>query len=54
MIEVHPDPDLARSDGAQSLAPDQFEELMTQVNPIAQAIHRRVTPPLVASTVGIG
>ncbi len=31
MIEVHPDPDHAMSDGAQSLAPRQFIELMQQV-----------------------
>ena len=31
LIEVHPDPDRALSDGAQSLRPEQFEELMAQV-----------------------
>ncbi|HEX7048683.1 MAG TPA: 3-deoxy-7-phosphoheptulonate synthase [Longimicrobiales bacterium] len=40
MIEVHPEPDRALSDGAQSLAPDQFDELMAQVRPIAAAIGR--------------
>lgn len=28
MIEVHPNPAKALSDGAQSLTPDQFDELM--------------------------
>jgi 3-deoxy-7-phosphoheptulonate synthase len=42
MIEVHPDPDHARSDGAQSLWPDQFDELVSQVSLIAEAIGRRV------------
>jgi 3-deoxy-7-phosphoheptulonate synthase len=42
MIEVHPDPDHARSDGAQSLWPEQFEELVGQVSMIAAAIGRRV------------
>jgi 3-deoxy-7-phosphoheptulonate synthase len=51
MIEVHPDPDNAWSDGAQSLAPEQFEELMTQVDPIARAIRRSVTPPLAERVV---
>jgi 3-deoxy-7-phosphoheptulonate synthase len=51
MIEVHPDPDHAWSDGAQSLAPDQFEELMAQVDPIARAIQRSVTPPLPRSAL---
>jgi 3-deoxy-7-phosphoheptulonate synthase len=44
MIEVHPDPDHARSDGAQSLWPDQFDELVTQVALIAEAIGRRISP----------
>jgi 3-deoxy-7-phosphoheptulonate synthase len=42
MIEVHPDPDHARSDGAQSLWPEQFEELVGQVGLIADAIGREV------------
>ena len=46
MIEVHPDPDHALSDGAQSLFPEQFEELMEQVNIIAESIGRRVAPGL--------
>ena len=49
MIEVHPDPDHALSDGAQSLYPEQFTELMDQVAIIADAIGRRVTPG-----VGVG
>ena len=40
MIEVHPDPDRALSDGAQSMRPDQFEELMLQLQSIAQAVGR--------------
>ena len=44
MIEVHPNPDHARSDGAQSLWPEQFEELVGQVSLIAEAIGRRVLP----------
>jgi 3-deoxy-7-phosphoheptulonate synthase len=44
MIEVHPEPDRALSDGAQSLWPAQFEELVGQVETIAQAIGRRLTP----------
>jgi 3-deoxy-7-phosphoheptulonate synthase len=46
MIEVHQDPPRAMSDGAQSLYPEQFRELMTQVRVIAQAIGRDVTSPL--------
>ncbi len=40
MIEVHPDPDKALSDGAQTLYPEQFEQLMTECRTIARAIGR--------------
>jgi len=40
IVEVHPDPDHALSDGAQSLRPDQFEELMGQLRMIAAAVGR--------------
>jgi 3-deoxy-7-phosphoheptulonate synthase len=42
MIEVHPDPDHAMSDGAQSLAPRQFIELMQQVRAVAAAVAHTV------------
>ncbi len=42
IIEVHPDPDHALSDGAQSLRPAQFEELMGQLKLIAAAVGRSV------------
>ena len=42
MVEVHCDPDHALSDGAQSLYPDQFDELMTQVRQIAPVVGRSV------------
>jgi 3-deoxy-7-phosphoheptulonate synthase len=45
LIEVHPHPDRALSDGAQSLYPDQFERLMKEVRLIAEAIGRRVAEP---------
>jgi 3-deoxy-7-phosphoheptulonate synthase len=40
LIEVHPDPDHALSDGAQSLRPEQFEELMDQLRKIAPVVGR--------------
>lgn len=40
LIEVHHDPDHAVSDGAQSLYPDQFSELMGQLRLIAVAVGR--------------
>ena len=42
MIEVHHDPDRALSDGAQSLYPAQFEELVAQIRTIAAVVGRRV------------
>jgi 3-deoxy-7-phosphoheptulonate synthase len=45
MIEVHPEPDRALSDGAQSLRPDQFSQLMREVRAIAEVIGRRLAEP---------
>jgi 3-deoxy-7-phosphoheptulonate synthase len=42
LIEVHNDPDHALSDGAQSLDPEQFARLMSELRIIAPAIGRRV------------
>jgi len=46
MIEVHHDPEHALSDGAQSLFPEQFKQLMEQVRLIAEAIGRNIAPKL--------
>jgi 3-deoxy-7-phosphoheptulonate synthase len=45
LVEVHPAPDRALSDGAQSLYPEQFERMMKEVRLIAEAIGRRVAEP---------
>jgi len=42
LIEVHPNPDRALSDGAQSLYPEQFTRLMGEARIIAEAIGRRI------------
>lgn len=42
MVEVHHDPDHAKSDGAQSLFPDQFTQMMKEVAIIAEAIGRKI------------
>jgi 3-deoxy-7-phosphoheptulonate synthase len=42
IIEVHPNPDKALSDGAQSLFPEQFAELMDQLRLIAPAVGRTI------------
>ena len=45
MVEVHPMPAEAVSDGAQSLTPDQFDVLSSQLRLIAQAIGRDLAEP---------
>jgi 3-deoxy-7-phosphoheptulonate synthase len=45
LIEVHPTPDRALSDGAQSLYPEQFDRLMKEIRLIAEAIGRRMAEP---------
>ena len=42
MIEVHPDPARAWSDGAQSLTPERFTKLMEDLRLIAQAVGREI------------
>lgn len=42
LVEVHPAPDKALSDGPQSLYPDQLEELMRQLRMIAAAVGRTI------------
>lgn len=42
MLEVHPDPKRAWSDGAQSLNPAGFSKLMTELRPIANAVGREI------------
>ena len=54
IVEVHHQPDKALSDGMQSLYPDQFDELMSQVRQIAPVVGRTVAEavklePVVAS-----
>ncbi|MCC6772861.1 MAG: 3-deoxy-7-phosphoheptulonate synthase [Gemmatimonadaceae bacterium] len=44
LVELHPNPDRAKSDGAQSLYPEQFVKLMHEVRLIASAIGRGITP----------
>lgn len=42
LVEVHPTPDRALSDGAQSLFPEQFTRLMHETRSIAEVIGRRI------------
>lgn len=47
IIEVHHDPDRALSDGMQSLYPEQFEELMSEIRQIAVVVRREVPAPAI-------
>jgi 3-deoxy-7-phosphoheptulonate synthase len=42
LVEVHPCPEKALSDGQQSLTPAEFEELMRQARVIAGALGRDI------------
>ena len=42
IIEVHNDPNRALSDGPQSITPDMFEELVTDLRKIAPVIGRQL------------
>jgi len=45
-IEVHPNPDHALSDGAQSLTPKNFAKLMDRARILGDAIGRPIAPPI--------
>ncbi len=42
LIEVHPNPAVAKSDAAQQLYHDQFRDLMKAIKPVAEAVGRRI------------
>ena len=42
LIEVHPHPEQALSDGGQSLKPETFERLVAEVRRVAEAVGRRL------------
>ena len=44
LVEVHPEPDQARSDGRQSLSPQGFAELIDGLRPVAAAVGRSLAP----------
>lgn len=51
MVEVHPNPDSALKDGAQSLTFENFRRLMSQIGPVAAGVGRRLaTPPVQAKS----
>jgi 3-deoxy-7-phosphoheptulonate synthase len=54
LVEVHPTPERALSDGAQSLYPEQFTRLMVELRLITEAIGRRLTPSPGTAPVEVG
>jgi 3-deoxy-7-phosphoheptulonate synthase len=46
VVEVHPQPDRALSDGEQSLFPAQFAEMMREIAAVAEAIGRKIAEPV--------
>jgi 3-deoxy-7-phosphoheptulonate synthase len=51
IIEVHPRPEQALSDGGQSLKPEKFAELVRQIRGIAEAVGRFVPPSKVPQNI---
>ena len=49
IVEVHPDPERATSDGEQSLDLGEFEAMMKAVGPVAEAVGRSVSPGVAAA-----
>jgi 3-deoxy-7-phosphoheptulonate synthase len=46
MVEVHPSPDHALSDGAQSIPFESFRQLMERVRIMAEAVGRPAASPV--------
>jgi len=42
IIEVHPDPTVAKSDASQQLTHQQFKNLLTTIHPVAKAVGRTI------------
>jgi 3-deoxy-7-phosphoheptulonate synthase len=45
ILEVHPDPDNAVSDGRQSLTLEEFAALMQSLRRVAEAVDRTIAEP---------
>jgi 3-deoxy-7-phosphoheptulonate synthase len=43
LIEVHPQPEKAMSDGAQSQTPEQFADTVRQLRRVAEAVDRSIS-----------
>src|SRR5580658_6088647 len=49
LMEMHPNPDKAMSDGAQSLFPNQLEKLVDQLRQLAPVVDRSIAPAVAAA-----
>ena len=54
IVEVHPDPAHAISDGRQSLTPENFAAMVRKVKAVAEAVDRRLVSPLPVGERGQG
>ena len=54
IVEMHPEPDKALSDGGQSLYPEQLARLVREARAIAEAIGRSITPAPGTATAARG
>lgn len=54
IVEVHPCPDCALSDGPQSLYPEQFEKMMRDIEVLAPVVGRAVSRRPAAPKTGVG
>ncbi|HEY8311605.1 MAG TPA: 3-deoxy-7-phosphoheptulonate synthase, partial [Gemmatimonadaceae bacterium] len=49
LMEMHPNPDKAMSDGAQSLFPDQLNDLVGRLRKLAPIVDRTIAPAVAAA-----
>ncbi len=50
MVEVHPQPEEALSDGSQALVPEQFQEIADSIRPYLELEKKTLYPPKVATS----
>jgi 3-deoxy-7-phosphoheptulonate synthase len=53
LVEVHNNPSRALSDGAQSLKPERFAEMVIQVRAVAEAVGRTLDPVSPPKQIGL-
>ncbi len=53
LVEVHPDPERARSDGPQALRPEDFSRLVEEIRELLPMLGKTLSPPRVNSTAKV-